>query len=1795
MKRRSMFSLMRLLLLIAAIPLGASFAQAGAGIGYSTDLTGASVPVQTYYANSVSIPDAQGVSSQFMRKFVDGLPGLGAGAANNLGQYLPVATPEKWVNGNGVLTGDDYYEIGIVEYSERLHSDLPKATTLRGYVQLETPALAAAGKSKHIALKYPDGTPILNTAHAQIYAVDIPHYLGPVIVATRNTAVRVKYSNLLPNGGFDAATGKRNGDLFLPVDKTLMGAGTGPVGGTYTENRAEIHLHGGDNPWISDGTPHQWTVPAGENTPYQVGASFQNVPDMPDPGPGSGTLYFPNGDSARLMFYHDHTAGLTRLNVYAGEAAGYLINDQPGTGENLLPLPASQIPLVLQEKTFVPADVAVQDARWDTVHWGQPGDLWYPHVYEINQNPDSFDGTNPVGRWDWGPWFWPVFPVTDPLPTGVYGDVTATPEDFGDTPLINGTAYPVLNVDPKAYRLRILNASNSRMFNIGLYLADPTVVTADGRTGTEVEMVPSAPPTASSIPRACKDTDPVNPTTGLQVSAAAETIHGTVVPAGTACWPATWPTDGRDGGVPTPGAAGPKLLQIGSEGGLLPKLAVIPSNPTNFEYMRRSVTVLNVSDHGLFLGSAERADVVVDFSQYAGQTLILFNDMAAPVPAFDARIDYYTDAPDQSASGGWFPTPAGFGPNTRTMMQIKVSGTIGQNGTPFDEAALAAALPAAFAATQPKPVVAESAYNTALGTSYGDTYARIFTGSINQHTFNFTAADTVSYFPEGASSMVTVNAGQAAAIPVLNKTIQELFDSRGRMNATLGVEIPYTGANIQTTVPLGYIDPATESIADGETQIWKITHNGVDTHPIHFHLVNVQVINRIGWDGTVKPIADNEYGWKETVKMHPLEDVVVAVRAKKPTLPGFGLPHSIRLLDPSQPAGATMGFSNLDPLTGNPYPAGSATVNALTDFGWEYVWHCHILGHEENDFMRPFIFHITESKPLTPSNLAATQNATQVKITWKDNSVDETNYRVERASIVNNKVGSYAVLGTILANATSYTDAAAVLNNIYSYRIVAHNSAGENSATITVDHSRFTGSIVINGGAATTSSLNVTLALSASSISGAVTQMQFSTNGGTSWTALEAYATTRSFTLPATGNGLKTVSVRFKDAAGNLSAIYTGSITFSGILPTGTIAINGGAATTTSSSVVLTLSASGASTVTQMQFSVNGGSSWTTAQSYATTKTITLSTPYNGVKTVAVRYIDAVGNVSAAISASITVNPPAPTGTISINGGALTTTSPSVTLTLSATGLNPVTQMQFSKDGGLTWTAVEAYATTRVITLASTGNGLQTVSVRYIDSVAKVSAAYLASITLNAPLPTGTILINGGATSTASAAVTLTLSATSPNTVTLMQFSKDGGAWSTPEPFATSRVITLAAPFNGLKSVAVRYLDAAGNQSVPITGTITITPPPPTGTISINGGAVSTTTLNVTLTLSATGLNPVVSMQFSRDGGATWSAAEPYATTRALALLNLANGPQTVSVRYIDSVGNVSAGYPATITLNVPLPAGTIAINGGAASTNSSSVVLTLSASGVNAITQMQFSKDGGAWSPAETFVTTRVVTLAAPYNGTKTVAVRYIDLVGNVSPAFSASINLIPPPPTGTIAINGGAATTASPSVSLTLSASGLNPVVSMQFSKDGGATWTPLEPYATTRAATLLPIGNGPQSISVRFLDSAGNLSQATSASITLNAPLPTGTIVVNGGATTATSTSVALTLSASSATGAVVSMQFSKDGGATWSVLEPYATTRAVTLAPAGPGLKTIAVRYLDATGNLSLSYQASITVL
>ena len=913
--------------------------------GYARPLTGPGMQPDYYETPNWA-------NSPPLRKFVDSLPGLCGtpNGTNKLGQCLPVAVPDQTT-----YPGSDYYEIELVEYHEQMHSDLPGpynpatpgalGTRLRGYRQTN------GGPNQPDLLK--------------------PHYLGPLIIAQKDRPVRIRFTNNLPAGS--------GGDLFLPVDTTVMGAGayeinydpvtmapTPTMMGTFTQNRATIHLHGGRTPWISDGTTHQWITPAGETTAYPKGVSVQNVPDMPDPGTGSQTFYYTNQQSARLLFYHDHAWGITRLNVYAGEAAGYLIQDPV---EQALvdsgKIPADQIPLIIQDKTFVDGDATRQtyvrnmDPTWN---WGTgdidpatghrlpvTGDLWWPHVYMPAQNPFNPDmsGANMMGRWMYGPWFFPPTPVcgssADAVPplciskgpvANEYYDPACDPEVAGfcqppevpgtpspswgaeaflDTMMVNGTAYPSLAVQPQAYRFRILNASHDRFLNLQWYLADASVppgcVTC--AANTEVKMVPAV------------DYSPAYP---------------------------SWPADGREGGVPDPTTRGPAWIQIGTEGGFLPAPVLLPNRPVSWNNDPTMFNMGNVNGGTLILGPAERADVIIDFATHAGKTLILYNDAPTAFPALDPHYNYYTGAPDRTSIGGAASTPIGFGPNIRTVMQVNVAGNGGPATPDYHNPQTLANLQQAFASTATSPgafaqgqdpiIVGQKAYNSAYNKTFPATWPNWGVARISDTTISFQKLDgtMVKNFPMKPKA--------------IHDEMGASFDDFGRMSAKLGLEVPFTNAAISNFILQNFVDPATEIIRPGQVQIWKITHNGVDTHPIHFHLMDVQLINRVGWDGFIRLPDANELGWKDTIRVSPLEDTIVALRPIMPKVP-FALPNSIRPLNPAAPLGSMMGFSQIDTLTGG--NLATPQTNQLTNFGHEYVWHCHILSHEENDMMRPLV------------------------------------------------------------------------------------------------------------------------------------------------------------------------------------------------------------------------------------------------------------------------------------------------------------------------------------------------------------------------------------------------------------------------------------------------------------------------------------------------------------------------------------------------------------------------------------------------------------------------------------------------------------------------------------------------------------------------------------------------------------------------------------------------------------------------------------------------------------------------
>ena len=259
--------------------------------------------------------------------------------------------------------------------------------------------------------------------------------------------------------------------------------GTGPV-------PIVTHVHGavgvGDE---SDGYAEAWYLPAANNIPsgyaregtwYDFFAGKAAANHGTTWGPGFAVFQYPNPDRASIKWYHDHTLGMTRLNVYAGPAGFFLvrggpegdkaIHDSRSGATAVLPSPAPmEGDAFPSNKTYYEIPIAIQDRAFN-----DDGSLFYPDSREF------FDGATAEN-----PGF---IPDTDLSPIW-------NPEFFGNTIMVNGNTWPFQTVERRRYRLRFLNGCQSRFLildfsaipgvevwaigNEGGFLAAPVNLTAD--------------------------------------------------------------------------------------------------------------------------------------------------------------------------------------------------------------------------------------------------------------------------------------------------------------------------------------------------------------------------------------------------------------------------------------------------------------------------------------------------------------------------------------------------------------------------------------------------------------------------------------------------------------------------------------------------------------------------------------------------------------------------------------------------------------------------------------------------------------------------------------------------------------------------------------------------------------------------------------------------------------------------------------------------------------------------------------------------------------------------------------------------------------------------------------------------------------------------------------------------------------------------------------------------------------------------------------------------------------------
>lgn len=775
----------------------------------------------------------------------------------------------------------------------------------------------------------------------------------------------------------------------------------------------------------------------------------------------------------------------------------------------------------------------------------------------------------------------------------------------------------------------------------------------------------------------------------------------------------------------------------------------------------------------------------------------------------------------------------------------------------------------------------------------------------------------------------------------------------------------------------------------------------------------------------------------------------------------------------------------------------------------------------------------------------------------------------------------------------------------YYWRVLALNTNGQSSSYTTansgsvafrVDATAPTSpSISINSGDEYTTSTSSTLTLSASDATSGMADMIISENSDFSGAAWEPYATSKSFAL-SSSDGTKTVYAKYRDAAGNESATASDTIVYDATAPSGSVSIDAGNAYATSSSVTLNISASDATSgVYQMQVSEDSGFVGASWENYATSKSVVLS-GLDGTKTYYIRFKDNAGNISLATSDDIILDTAAPTGgSVSINTAATYSNSRNVTLAISALdSTSGVYQMQVSEDSGFAGASWEAYATSKAFTLAAS-DGTRTVYVRFVDNAGNISGSTSDSIILDRSGPIATDYnINSDAAYTTSADVTLTIGAIDITTsVQDMMISENslftGGAWET---YATSKALTLSAG-DGLKTVYIKFRDAAGNSSLPTFDTITLDTTMPDGSVTINSGDGYTQADAVTLALSASDNLGVAEMRVSEDSSFTGVPWEAYATTKAFTL-SAGDGTKTVYAEFRDDAGNVSGTVNDAITYDATAPAtNSIVINSGDANTATTSVILSLSSTDATSGTTLMEVSESATFVGAsyEAYATTKAFTLSAG-DGTHTVYARFKDAAGNVSSAVSDTIVLDTVNPSGSVTINSGDAVTAVRNVTLGISANDVTSGVSeMQVSESPTFVAASWEAYATSKAFMLSTV-DGVKTVYVRFKDAAGNISSSTNDTIEYDSTAPgIVSFSINSDAAYTNSTGVTLAITGSDAGSGIYQMMISNVADFTGASWETYETSKAWTIS-SGDGTQTVYIKLRDTTLNVSDTAQDSI---
>jgi spore coat protein A len=665
-------------------------------------------------------------------------------------------------------------------------------------------------------------------------------YIGPVLVNVRGTPTTIKFTNVLPTvDQTNLLAWKFSTDQTIhwadplgaesnmckmaipdppqpylgvgnPADFGIAGFGTmcslnfgeGPRGVYNPVGIPAVpHLHGGEVPPVLDGGPDAWFTSLNANGTFEHGHDYYSNPNVPALA-NEAVYSYPNGQGAAPLWFHDHTLGATRLNVYAGIAGAYYILDpaQEAYFQQIGMRPVTEvIPIVLQDRQF---DVN--------------GQLFFPSTFPGGLNGPPLNPQHP---------YW-------------------NPEFVGDTIVINGKAWPFLNVEPRRYRFLFLNGSNARTYE--LFFKD----------------VKS-------------------------------------------------------------GALGPVMWAVGNDDGFLDRPSIIDPKAKK-----------PLENH-LIIMPGERYEIIVDFTGVAGQTLFLKNVAKTPFPA------------------GMTPD----GTTTGQLMKFVVSPTAVADAS-YD--------PASGIPLRPAPIIRLT--DPATGTIP----AGVTVNKVRELTLNEVALDVMQTAIDPVTGVTTTYPGGPFEVLVNN-------------TGWAGKNRP----DFQAVTVNGITEFVSETPHEGDVELWEIVNTTADAHPIHTHLASFQILNRQSFDGA-KFFAAYSLAFPgdgtaacpagvycpafgppltyETGLTRLVNGVSTPLAGGNPDVTPF-LQGPIRIADPDEVGWKDTfvtypGMVNrilvrwapqetaLNAVGSYPFSPNDGTAGAVGD-SHGYVWHCHIIDHEDNEMMRP--------------------------------------------------------------------------------------------------------------------------------------------------------------------------------------------------------------------------------------------------------------------------------------------------------------------------------------------------------------------------------------------------------------------------------------------------------------------------------------------------------------------------------------------------------------------------------------------------------------------------------------------------------------------------------------------------------------------------------------------------------------------------------------------------------------------------------------------------------------------------